>query len=389
MFCPAFAPHGHYHISKHCTQPMDFDFKEPTLAIHELIHGSRMNEPGARDRLESTLVEKSMYDLYMHLTERGVLKTNTNMGEQLLRKKNERLASLEQLVEKEPDNESYVFSINKQISEFYAQTVDVKKSFETMKVLMRDDVSLSLKMDIFLCRIRMAIILKNKKLLEESVEQADDTCMRGCDWDRRNKYKVYKGVFSLMRARFSDAAVLFSEALPSFESSEVVSYQKAVTYLVFSGLLTFDRKDISTRILESSEVVGSSETLGLKLAKSLFDCVYGDFMYDLYCFSLSVKEDVFVGGFVDFFCKEMKLRAYRQVLESYQSMSLSAMAETFGVEEEYIEKDLSRFIVEGRMGCKIDRVSKVVHMDSVVRDGVDSIINVGNNLVRKIKKYIK
>lgn len=236
---------------------MDFSFKDPALLIHSLIHAAKTS-PDAAAQLEHIVVEKSMYNLHSLLVDRGVLKPNTNMSEALLSRKNQRLGELQALRQSDPDNESHVFCVDKQISELYAQTMDAANAFDTMKKLVRDTTSLSLRMDIFLCKIRMSIIMRSKRQLEESIEQAEDMCARGCDWDRRNKYKVYKAVFSIMKARFGDAAQLLSEALPSFESSEVVSYSKAVTYLVFCGLVAFDRGDVRDKIVLSG-LFGSAQ----------------------------------------------------------------------------------------------------------------------------------
>ncbi len=39
-----------------------------------------------------------------------------------------------------------------------------------------------------------------------------------------------------------------------------------------------------------------------------------------------------------YFVREMRIIAYRQLLESYISMTLESMAHAFGVSEEYIDK---------------------------------------------------
>lgn len=383
---------------------MDFDFKQPALAVYDLIYRSKTDK-NAADRLRSLLTEKAMYDLYIHLVEKNLFPKDQGLQQALLEKKTHTLTLLEAQKEKDPDNETYILSVDKQVSEFYAQTMDVKNACETMRALMEADSSLSLKMDVFLCRIRMGVILRNKRLVEDNIVLAEDVYCRGSDWDRRNKYKVYKAVYSMMKTRFAEAAILFSEALPSFESPEIISYPRAVLYLMFCGLLTFDRKDINNRILECSEVLSSGEVYGsadkerhgewgevlrgLELARCLFDCNYCDFMGSLHAFCASVQDDVFVGRFVDFFCKEMKLRAYRQILESYQSMSLGVMAKTFGVDVGFVERDLSRLIVEGRMFCMIDRVSGIVDIEEKACSEVESVVSRGGNVVRKVKKYIK
>jgi 26S proteasome regulatory subunit N7 len=61
-----------------------------------------------------------------------------------------------------------------------------------------------------------------------------------------------------------------------------------------------------------------------------------------------------------FYVREMRILAYTQLLESYRSLTLTYMAEAFGVKIDYIDAELSRFIAAGRLHCKIDRVGGIV-----------------------------
>jgi 26S proteasome regulatory subunit N7 len=56
----------------------------------------------------------------------------------------------------------------------------------------------------------------------------------------------------------------------------------------------------------------------------------------------------------------MRIKAYTQLLESYRSLSLSHMANSFGVSVEFMDKELSKFIASGRLHCRIDKVGGVV-----------------------------
>lgn len=51
-----------------------------------------------------------------------------------------------------------------------------------------------------------------------------------------------------------------------------------------------------------------------------------------------MKEDVALASHVPFFCREMRIRAYSQFLESYRAVQIQSMATTFGVTTEYIDK---------------------------------------------------
>jgi len=45
-----------------------------------------------------------------------------------------------------------------------------------------------------------------------------------------------------------------------------------------------------------------------------------------------------------YYIREMKIKAYAQLLESYRSLTLEYMAEAFGVTEDYMDSDLSRSV---------------------------------------------
>ncbi|EOB15483.1 26S proteasome regulatory subunit rpn7 [Nosema bombycis CQ1] len=85
----------------------------------------------------------------------------------------------------------------------------------------------------------------------------------------------------------------------------------------------------------------------------------------------------------------MKLKAYKQLLDSYQFISIANMAQLFGIEEGFLEEDLSTFIVEGRLNCKIDKINGIVLVEEIKDNSLQEIINKGENLVRMIKKNVK
>ena len=52
--------------------------------------------------------------------------------------------------------------------------------------------------------------------------------------------------------------------------------------------------------------------------------------------------------------------AYTQFLESYMSVSLESMAQTFGVRAPFLDQELAGFISAGRLSCSIDKVNGIV-----------------------------
>ena len=109
---------------------------------------------------------------------------------------------------------------------------------------------------------------------------------------------------------------------------------------------------------------------------------------------------------VAFFAREMRIRAYKQYLQSYRSVQLQSMANAFGVTTQYIDRyvpttpqanqvhrftllrELSRFISLGRLDCKIDAVGGVV--ETIRPDTKNahylSTIKQGDLLLNRIQK---
>ena len=61
-----------------------------------------------------------------------------------------------------------------------------------------------------------------------------------------------------------------------------------------------------------------------------------------------------------YYVREMRIKAYAQLLESYRSLTMERMCRSFGVSETFMDRDLSRFIATGRLSCTIDKVSGVI-----------------------------
>jgi 26S proteasome regulatory subunit N7 len=85
-----------------------------------------------------------------------------------------------------------------------------------------------------------------------------------------------------------------------------------------------------------------------------------------------------------YYVREMRVLAYGQLLESYASLTLTALANAFGVSVEFVDGELARLVAADRLPCTIDRVHGVVETtrpgrrtaqyETVVRQG-DVVLN--------------
>ena len=76
----------------------------------------------------------------------------------------------------------------------------------------------------------------------------DRLIAKGGDWDRRNRFKVYKGTSAMSKRDFTTAASLLLDALSTFTCTELMSYNTFVRYAVLSGALALERGDVKAKV---------------------------------------------------------------------------------------------------------------------------------------------
>ena len=66
----------------------------------------------------------------------------------------------------------------------------------------------------------------------------------GGDWDRRNRLKVYQGIYFLSIRDFKLAATNFLDSISTFTSYELMDYKTFVTYTVLASIIALERVNL-------------------------------------------------------------------------------------------------------------------------------------------------
>jgi 26S proteasome regulatory subunit N7 len=74
----------------------------------------------------------------------------------------------------------------------------------------------------------------------------------GGDWDRRNRLKVYNGLYLVSIRQFKRGGELLLDALSTFTATELISYNDFVALTVIVNSLTLTRVDLKKRVSFSS-----------------------------------------------------------------------------------------------------------------------------------------
>lgn len=184
----------------------------------------------------------------------------------------------------------------------------------------------------------------------------------GGDWDRRNRLKVYQGMYCIVVRDFKAAANFFLDTISTFTSYELMDYNTFVRYTVYISMIALPRNELRDKVVKGSEILEVLHTNPdvKEYLFSLYNCQYADFFRHLALVEGNLRKDVFVNPHYRYYVREMRILAYSQLLESYRSLTVQYMAETFGVTIEFVDAELSRFIAAGRLHCKVDKVGGIV-----------------------------
>ncbi|TVY51073.1 putative 26S proteasome regulatory subunit rpn7 [Lachnellula cervina] len=333
-------------------------------------------------------------------------------------------------------------------AEFWARVGDKDRSIAAYEEVFEKTGVLGTKIDLVLAIIRMALFYGDKLLVKKHVDRAKALVESGGDWDRRNRLKAYQGLYLLTARSYNLAAPLLLDSLSTFTSYELCSYSSLVVYAVLAGSVSLKRVDFKTKVVDAPEIKailgdgddkllalsgaisagpGADEemkdvssatpsgartvvnltTLGsdqpeaeiavdfsplAQLVSSLYTGSYRDFFGALAAVEVNfLSQDRYLYEHRGWFVREMRLRAYQQLLQSYRVVGLESMANDFGVSVDFLDRDLAKFIAAERIPCTIDRVTGKGIIETNRPDSknkqYNDVVKQGDQLITKLQKY--
>lgn len=258
---------------------------------------------------------------------------------------------------------------------------------------------LGTKIDLVLAIIRMGMFFGDRILVKKEVDRAKTLVDTGGDWDRRNRLKAYQGLHLLTIRSYNLAAPLLLDSLSTFTSYELCSYSALVVYSVLAGSVSLKRVDFKSKVVDAPEIraiLGDGEeklsalsgamaagpgagdeemqdassatpvpastvvnltALGTDQAAAQEAEAPIDFAplaglvrslyvgnYQAFFLALAAVEDTFLSQdrylyeHRGWFVREMRLRGYQQLLQSYRVVGLQSMANDFGISVDFLDR---------------------------------------------------
>ncbi|KAK4699317.1 26S proteasome regulatory subunit N7, partial [Phenoliferia sp. Uapishka_3] len=259
--------------------------------------------------------------------------------------------------------ESEISEALKEKAYYLAKIGSLEEALAAYEVTLAKTAGLGSKIDLRLSMIRLGFFHSVPSIIQENILKAQVLVDEGGDWDRRNRLKAYQGLHLLSIRDFKKGGELLLDTVATFTATELIDYEDFVGLCVLAGVLTLERREVKKKIIDSPEVIAilpAVPTLS-SFTDSLYKCEYATFFRSL----AQIEEHHLLPSrllsvHARYYVREMRIKAYAQLLESYRSLTMANLCSAFGVSEEFIDADLSRFIAAGRLNCSIDRVNGVV-----------------------------
>jgi len=342
--------------------------KNPKLEISQWIFNmtlpSMKNDSTLKKQIMDAIREDYMAPLYEHVCKQLGWPVDAALLQSMQEHNAARLKELDAKIDDAEQNlsEMEVREANLTKSEHLCRIGDKDGAVSAFRKTYDKTVSLGQRLDIVFHLIRIGLFYMDNDLITRNIEKAKTLIEEGGDWDRRNRLKVYQGVYLMAVRDFKEAAQLFLDTISTFTSYELMDYVTFVKYTVYSSVIALPRQDLRKKVVKGSEILEilHGEPDVREFVFSLYECRYADFFKALAAVEQVLKQDRYFAPHVFYYVREMRIMAYSQLLESYNSLTLQYMANAFGVSVEFIDKELARFINLGRLHAKVDKVGGVV-----------------------------
>ncbi|VDN57475.1 unnamed protein product [Dracunculus medinensis] len=392
-------------------QSIDDNEKEnPNLDIAQLKFLVSLSELNADvrakklDELLQLIKENEMGPYYKLVCDEIRINIDDTLFNELTSKNEKRLQEIDAEIADAEQNlgESEVRQAYLRKSEYLCQIGDKEAATAAFQKTYEKTVGLGYRIDLIFNLIRLGLFFLDHQLINTNIAKAKDLMEQGGDWERKNRLRSYEGLYRMSIRDMKGAAALFLEAVPTFGSYELMSYENLIFYTVICAVYALDRPDLRSKVIRCNEIqeqlTGGNEKGALAAARRYLEAFYCCKYDELFVVLAQLeneylKLDRYLTPHYSFYSRAMRLKAYEQFISPYKTVRLDMMAKDFGVSKAFIDKELHRLIAAGHLHCRIDAVRGVIEMNhpdtknhlyrSVLKDG-DILLNRIQKLARVI-----
>lgn len=279
--------------------------------------------------------------------------------------------------------------------DFFSGIGDVEQCLEGNLAVFVKSSAAGPKLDLCFQRIRLGLAFSDNEIAAKAIQDAHKL-MKDADWERKNRMKVYEGLYNVCIRNFEFGAQLLIESLSTFASTELLEFKQFIELTTVVALVVLPRAELKKKVVDSPEVLSAGLDVAQKLVNSIYHCRYQDFFPALDAVCLRLRSSVYLSNHINYIFRELRVLAFNQFLDSYSSVTLQSMAGSFAIPVNVLDSMLSTFISNERVAGKIDRVSGNVttyrgdninfQYHRILKNG-DQLLNRVQKLSRQVEMY--
>ena len=182
--------------------------------------------------------------------------------------------------------------------------------------------SFNLKVNAVFEILHVGIIYKDLTLLKDNIELCHSFLKDGGDWEKRNRLRIYEGLYCMLTKEFKETGKLFLDALMTFTTYELMDYKTFVFYTALCNIISVDRNTLKNKVIDNSDVVACINDIPYlqEFLDSFYEGRYNDFFQIFVKVCERTKNDEFMSKHNNHFVMEMRIKVYSQFLRKYCSV---------------------------------------------------------------------
>jgi len=337
----------------------------PNLELAQMIYEFEQGKTNKQEEIITIIKENDMASLYLDLTTKFGWDVDDNLLTKMTEANATKLTELEEAEKEAKENAGEIEQLDQLFARarYFAQTGQWKLAYDAYDAILAGKKTGSgKKIDASLEKIRIALFLIDSSKLKDFIVKTKELVERGGDWDRRNRLKTYEAMYLITCRDIKGAAKLLLDCVATFSATELFSYEKFMFYTVITSIATLSRTEMKTKMVKNPQVASVIREVPLMepLMSSIYNCEYKEFFQNIVNVQPVIANDRYLGPHTSYILREYRIISYGQFLEAYKSVMLSSMAASFGITVDMMDTELARFIANGRLNAKIDKVGDVV-----------------------------
>ncbi|GMY24724.1 26S proteasome non-ATPase regulatory subunit 6 [Fagus crenata] len=209
---------------------------------------------------------------------------------------------------------------------YFIKIGDKEKALEQLKVTESKTVAVGQKTDLVFYTLQLGFFYMDFDLISKSIDKAKSLFEEGGDWERKNRLKVYEGLYCMSTRNFKKAADLFLDSISTFTTYEIFPYDTFIFYTVLTSIISLDRVSLKQKVTDAPEIL----TIIGKIP------YLSEFLNSFWPDRANKLGPLFAST-LRYYMREIRTVVYSQILESYKSVTIEAKAKAFGVTVEFID----------------------------------------------------